>query len=61
MHFPELVWTFGANGWHGRALTAGDVERRALMRQWARGEITYREVAAIVREKGITAQECDWQ
>lgn len=58
MQFPEMVWTQGPNGWHSRPLTSGDLERRALMRQWDSGEITYREAAAIVRNNGITALEC---
>jgi len=61
MNFPEMVWTYGRDGWFSRPLTDGDRERRALMRQWANGELTYHQVASIVRDKGLSAQECDWR
>lgn len=59
MNFPTMVWMQGPNGWHSRPLTSGDNERRALMNAWAQGEMTYKEVAARIRESGIHAFECE--
>lgn len=59
MNFSNMVWMQGRDGWYSRPVTAGDMRRRALMRDWAEGKITFKEVAAIVREEGISTVECE--
>jgi len=58
MTFPEMVWTCGPNGWHSRALTDGDRERRKLVMRWITGEITYKQLACMVRDGGLIEVKC---
>jgi hypothetical protein len=58
MNWRDMVWTLGPNGWHSRSVGARDQERRALVNQWLRGELTFHQVACISRDKALSELEC---
>jgi hypothetical protein len=53
MNDEQRVWEETKDGWYSRAPAADDIEKQRLFDRWRKRELTYKEVLAQIKERGL--------